>query len=133
MRLPMLLLPLLAITLPASAAEPAGTKAGTTKSCLPIAMIRGTTVVDGKTIDFSLRDGSVWRSTLPAGQCPQLAFERAFSYETSIAQLCQQDVITVLQNMGGLMPGARCGLGPFVAQPPAPPKGKTPKPTGAPP
>ncbi len=95
---------------------------GTAKSCLALAQIKRTRVVDGQTIDFILRDGSVWRSTLPGGQCPQLAFERAFSYSTSMSQLCKQDIITVLQNMGGLMRGASCGLGEFVAQPPPPPK-----------
>ena len=117
----LLLLPLLLITaLPANAAGPVP---GTIKACLPLAQIRATKVVDGQTIDFSLRDGSVWRSRLPGGDCPQLGFEKAFSYETSISQLCKQDVISVLQNMGGLMRGARCGLGEFVAQArPAPAK-----------
>jgi len=120
-----LLLPLLLITaLPAAPPATARETPGTVKACLPIAQIRGSKVVNGQTIDFSLRDGSVWRSTLPGGQCGQLGFERAFSYETSISQLCKQDVITVLQNMGGLMPGARCGLGEFVAQPRPVPAGK---------
>jgi hypothetical protein len=113
-----LLMPLLLITaLPATAATTAaGPTAGTIKACLPLAQIRGTKVVDGQTIDFSLRDGSVWRSRLPGGDCAQLGFEKAFSYQTSMSQLCKQDVITVLQNMGGLMRGASCGLGEFVAQ-----------------
>lgn len=116
-----LILTLALLAVPASAAPP---EPGTTRSCLALAMIRGTKVVDGKTIDFTLRDGSVWRSTLPAGECPQLGFERAFSYATAQSQLCSQDIITVLQNMGGLMRGASCGLGEFVAQPPPPPKAK---------
>jgi len=111
----LLLLPLLLIAaLPANAAEPGP---GTIKACLPLAQIKGTKVVDGQTIDFSLRDGSVWRSRLPGGNCGQLGFEKAFSYQTAMSQLCKQDIITVLQNMGGLMRGASCGLGEFVAQP----------------
>jgi len=116
-----LILALALLAVPAAAALP---EPGTVKSCLPLAMIRSTTVVDGQTIDFTLRDRSRWRNRLPGGPCTQLAFERAFSWETSMSQLCRQDIITVLQNMGGLMPGARCGLGDFVAQPPAPPKAR---------
>jgi hypothetical protein len=117
----LLLLPLILLAAPAAAAPPVP---GTVKSCLSLAQIQSSNVVDGKTIDFKLRDGSVWRSALPAGECPQLGFERAFSYSTSISQLCKQDIITVLQSMGGLMRGASCGLGEFVAQPPPPPKAK---------
>jgi hypothetical protein len=114
----LLLLPLL-LTITATSAIAATSAVpvpGTVKACLPLAQIRGTKVVDGQTIDFSLRDGSVWRSRLPGGECPQLRFEQAFSYQTAMSQLCKQDVITVLQNMGGLMRGASCGLGEFVAQ-----------------
>jgi hypothetical protein len=93
-----------------------------TRNCLALANIRQTTVRDARTIDFKMRDGSVWRSTLPF-QCPQLGFERAFSYQTSISQLCRQDVITVIQQTGNLR-GATCGLGEFQRQPTPPPKRK---------
>ncbi|MBU6164698.1 MAG: hypothetical protein KGQ52_01050 [Alphaproteobacteria bacterium] len=117
-----LLLPLLLIAAPVAAAPASAPQPGTVRACVPLALIRGTTVVDGQTIDFTLRDGSRWRNRLPGGNCVQLGFERAFAWETSMSQLCRQDLITVLQNMGGLMPGARCGLGDFVALPPPPPK-----------
>lgn len=92
------------------------------RSCLAIGAIRGTDVVNSQTIDFTLRDGSVWRSRLPFA-CAQLGFERAFSYQTSISQLCQQDVITVILQTTRQQ-GARCGLGEFVRQPPGPAKTK---------
>jgi hypothetical protein len=35
-------------------------------------------------------------------------------YRTSLSQLCNVDIITVLQNVGfGFLPGASCGLGMF--------------------
>jgi hypothetical protein len=99
---------------PAPAAE--------TRNCLFIANIRQTDVRNDRTIDFTLRDGSVWRSTLPY-RCAQLGFERAFSYRTSISQLCRQDLITVIQQTGNQR-GASCGLGEFQRQPPPPTKRK---------
>ena len=111
-----LLLPAVA----AAADEPA--PPAETRNCLALANIRQTTVRDARTIDFRLRDGSVWRNSLPF-RCPQLGFERAFSYQTSISQLCRQDLITVIQQTGNLG-GARCGLGEFQRQPAPPPKAK---------
>ncbi len=97
------------------AAKP--TAAPETRSCLALRSIRDTNVVDNRTIDFTLGDGSVWRNRLPY-DCPQLGFERAFSYQTSMSQLCKQDVITVIELTGSRQIGARCGLGEFVRQPP---------------
>ena len=112
----LLLLPVAATATdePAPAAE--------TRNCLALANIRQTIVRDARTIDFKLRDGSVWRNTLPF-RCPQLGFERAFSYQTSISQLCRQDLITVIQQTGNLG-GARCGLGEFQRQLTPPPKAR---------
>jgi hypothetical protein len=113
---------------PAAAAQdasPAGAPAAKpeVRQCLPVPSIRSSTVVNASTIDFTLRDGSVWRSNLPQ-PCPQLGTEQAFSYETSIPQLCAQDIITVIVPIMGNMAGARCGLAPFEKQPPRPRHGK---------
>jgi hypothetical protein len=81
--------------------------------CVQLQSIRETRVVDDKTIDFYMRDGRVLRNNLP-GSCPQLGFERAFSYSTSISQLCNVDIITVIQQSGGIRRGASCGLGMFT-------------------
>ena len=56
----------------------------------------------------------VYRNTLP-NTCPRLGFEEAFTYETSLTQLCSTDIIYVLENFGGdLRRGAGCGLGEFI-------------------
>ncbi len=63
-------------------------------------------------IDFRTYNRRTYRVTLPA-PCPGLRFENAFSYRTSLDQLCSSDIITVLYTSGGLQQGASCGLAPF--------------------
>lgn len=83
-------------------------------SCINIAQIRGSQVRDNQTIDFMMAGGKVYRNELPQ-QCGNLGFDRSFTYSTSLTQLCNVDIITVLQNVGGgLQRGASCGLGQFT-------------------
>ena len=90
---------------------PAATPDGKPVSCIPLP-IQESRVRDDRTIDFFAR-GKVYRNVLP-NSCPSLGFEQAFSYETSLSQLCSTDIITVLQRTGGsYMRGASCGLGQF--------------------
>lgn len=98
----------------------APTVTGEAKSCVQLQNIRQTKVRDDRTIDFVMRGGKVFRNTLPYA-CPQLGFERAFSYSTSITQLCSVDIITVIRQGAGPFRGASCGLGKFV---PIAPEGK---------
>lgn len=92
---------------------PPAVPTGPAVDCVSIAAIRSTNVVDNKTIDFVMNGRKTLRNTLP-NSCPQLGFERAFSYQTSIGQLCSVDIITVIVQGGGLTRGASCGLGKFV-------------------
>lgn len=87
--------------------------AGDPMACVQIGQIRSTRVIDDQTIDLQLRNGTILRNTLPI-RCPGLGFERAFSYRTSIPQLCNVDIITVVIQGGGPQIGASCGLGMFV-------------------
>lgn len=89
------------------------TPTGEAKSCVLIQNIRETRVIDDQTIDFYTRDNQVLRNRLP-NSCPQLGFERAFTYTTSITQLCNVDIITVLLTTSPLQRGASCGLGKFT-------------------
>ncbi len=99
---------------PVAATTPVATPTGAKPiGCVLLQSIRETRVVDDKTIDFYMRDGRVLRNNLP-GSCPQLGFERAFSYSTSINQLCNVDIITVIQQSAGIRRGASCGLGMFM-------------------
>jgi hypothetical protein len=84
---------------------------GEPEDCVQINRIRNTRVRDERTIDFFMNGGRVMRNTLPY-ECPGLAFEDRFAFETSLSRLCSVDTITVLQT-GGIMRGATCGLGTF--------------------
>ncbi|MFN3818119.1 hypothetical protein [Blastomonas sp.] len=93
---------------------PAAEVTGDPVSCINLSQIRSSQVRDDRTIDFILNNGQVYRNELPY-QCGGLGFERAFTYSTSLTQLCNVDIITVLQNFGGtLNRGASCGLGEFT-------------------
>ncbi len=105
---------------PAMAAEPPPppVETGPPVSCINLRNIRGTQVIDDQTIDFHMAGNKVFRNTLP-NRCPQLGFQRAFAYQTSISQLCSVDIITVIVQGGGPMMGATCGLGKFTPIEPA--------------
>jgi len=93
--------------------------AGEAVNCVQIQQIRNTDVLDDKTIDFHMLGGKIYRNTLPHS-CPGLGFEQKFMYKTSLSQLCSVDIITVLQDAGGLHRGASCGLGKFQPMEKAP-------------
>ncbi len=106
----------------AAAAPPAapGTEvAGAPLQCVELNRIREAKVIDDQTIDFVLTGGQILRNTLPY-KCSQLGFEKAFTYSTSISRLCSVDIITVINQGGGIRTGASCGLGKFVAYTPIP-------------
>ncbi len=92
---------------------PAARVVGEARSCLPINQVSQSRVHDDRTIDF--RVGSrTYRNTLPQS-CPSLGFEKAFTYETSLSQLCNTDIIYVLRTTAGRPErGGACGLGSFV-------------------
>ena len=86
---------------------------GPAQSCIPLQQIRTSRVRSDQVIDFEMVGGEVFRNELPY-RCPQLGFERAFSYSTSLSQLCSTDIITVIVQGAGPTRGASCGLGQFV-------------------
>lgn len=91
---------------------PAAKVVGEAVDCVSIAGLRST-VRDDRTIDFEA-GSRTYRNTLPYS-CSSLGFEKAFTYETSLSQLCSTDIIYVLQSVGGrLERGPGCGLGKFV-------------------
>jgi len=97
-----------------AAAGPAVEVLGEGQSCINRNQIRQTLVRSDQVIDFEMRGGKVYRNILP-NSCPGLGMERAFTYDTTIDQLCSPEIIYVLQNFGGTpQRGAGCGLGRFV-------------------
>ncbi|MFS0848336.1 hypothetical protein AB3M93_02550 [Novosphingobium panipatense] len=95
--------------------SPAAQALGPAEDCLPLHQFSNTRIRDDRTIDFISGTGSrVWRVTLP-NTCNGLKAADTFTYETSLTQLCRQDIIYPLQQFGGSwqrMGG--CGMGPFV-------------------
>jgi hypothetical protein len=82
-------------------------------NCVNSRSIQSTTIVDNSTIDFKMLGGKTYRNSLPYS-CPSLKFEDRFSYRTSTSQLCNVDIIRVLNTNGGsLQEGVGCGLGKF--------------------
>ncbi len=87
--------------------------AGPPEQCVSLARIDRTEVIDDQNILFHMRGGDIYRNHLPH-RCPSLGFHESFMYRTSLNQLCNVDIITVLTDIGfGFSPGASCGLGLF--------------------
>lgn len=82
-------------------------------SCIQLHQANDSRVRDDRTIDFMRNSREGWRNVLP-NSCPGLASQNAFTYETSLSQLCSTDIIYVLETAGGLRRGVGCGLGQFV-------------------
>jgi hypothetical protein len=84
------------------------------KKCIALQRIRSTKVIDNQHIRFELQGGKYYMNELP-NKCPGLRKDKPFMYKTSLNQLCDLDIITVLEQAGGsFMQGASCGLGKFV-------------------
>ena len=93
---------------------PAAAVTGPPQSCIPLTSARETRIRDDWTIDFIASGRRAWRNTLPQ-RCSGLKSADAFTYKTSLSQLCSTDIIYVLERTGGeLSRGAGCGLGQFV-------------------
>jgi hypothetical protein len=95
------------------APRPAADVVGAPTSCVQLSQIRETRVRDDWTIDFVSGGDRVWRNALTQ-RCPGLRAANAITYETSLSQLCNTDIVYVLETAGGLHRGPSCSLGQFV-------------------
>ena len=81
--------------------------------CINTRNIRGTDILDERTILFRMRGGDYFVNYL-RHDCPGLVREERFSYRTSGGRLCQVDTIRVIEQFGGfIQEGMSCGLGVF--------------------
>ncbi|MDT8319592.1 MAG: DUF6491 family protein [Xanthomonadales bacterium] len=86
---------------------------GPPEQCVSLIRIDRTEVLDDQNILFHMRGDDIYLNHLPH-RCPNLGFEESFMYRTSLNQLCNVDIITVLNDIGfGFSPGPSCGLGLF--------------------
>jgi hypothetical protein len=90
---------------------PAATALGEPVSCIQLNQIDNLRYYGDYTIDFEMKNRALFRNTLP-GRCPELGFEERIAYKTSLSQLCDTDVFTVLHSDGTR--GATCGFGKFA-------------------
>ncbi len=92
---------------------PAVRVTGPAQSCIPLPITQSV-VRDDRTIDFYSGQHRGWRNTLTR-DCSGLGREKAFTYETSLSQLCSSDIVYVLENWGGgPHRGGACSLGQFT-------------------
>ena len=80
---------------------------GAAPVCLKTYLIDRTKVVDDKTIDFRMRDGTVYRNQLLTS-CPGLRFD-GFSYVVHANEICEN-----LQSIRVLRSHSVCLLGTFT-------------------
>ncbi|MDB5726527.1 MAG: hypothetical protein JWQ16_3281 [Novosphingobium sp.] len=102
-----------AASAPYRSKAPAARITGEPISCVRTYEFNETRVRDNRTIDFMRNSRQGWRNTL-SNDCPGLAAQNGFTYETSTNELCSVDVVYVLETAGGLRRGPACGLGQFV-------------------
>ena len=81
--------------------------------CISLSRVASTRVIDSRNIEFRMQGGKVYINILP-NRCPGLRKGQPFMYRTSLNNLCDLDLITVLDTGGfGLRPMGSCGLGRF--------------------
>ena len=82
--------------------------------CLQLRRIDHTDNVGDRNVLFYMRDGKIYQNELRQ-TCPGLSRDRPIMYRVVMNQLCDTDVITVLEpiGFGGFMPTASCALGEF--------------------
>lgn len=103
----------LGVALVATVHQASAQEAEGTTNCVSLSAVDRTEVLDDSTIMFYMNNGRMYMNELPH-RCPGLREDGTFMYRVSTTQLCNIDVITVLERFGaGFMQGASCGLGKF--------------------
>jgi hypothetical protein len=99
------------------AAPDDGQKAAKTpkvERCLSLIRIEDMRILDNQRIVFEMTGEDQYLNVLPR-PCPGMDRNSTIMYRTSLNELCDLDVITLLDSIGsGYMPGASCGLGMFI-------------------
>lgn len=81
--------------------------------CIRIDNIDSIDVINDRTLVFNMRAGTSYRNDLPR-RCPGLDERDTLMYRSSVGQLCNIDIVTVLDDIGfGFSPGVSCSLGMF--------------------
>lgn len=95
-------------------AEDANLSAAKPESCISLVRIKSSEILDRSHMVFTMSNGPMYLNTLPY-PCPGLRRDTPYLHRTSLSEICDLDIITVLnEGGGGYMPGASCGLGKFI-------------------
>ena len=90
----------------------AATQPGGGSGCLQTFRVDYTDILDDRTILYHMKDGKVWRNSLPFA-CPSLKNEGGFAYAAESPDICSNEgSIRVLRS------GIVCQLGAFTLEPP---------------
>lgn len=82
--------------------------------CIPLRNIQEIDILDDRNIIFRVGPNNYYLNTLPY-RCSGLRRNDTIMYRTSTNEICDVDVITVLDDIGpGFQAGASCGLGRFT-------------------
>jgi len=109
----MVLLVTVTTTMPTYADDADNVKTDRPQHCLSLIRIKDSTILDNQRIIFETVGNKYYLNQL-SHPCPGLSEQKAFMYRTSLDQLCDLDIITVLDDYGfGFQPGSSCGLGVF--------------------
>lgn len=87
-------------------------KTGEVENCVRVSAIHQTRVIDDYNILFIMKGKKAYLNTMKY-RCSRLGFEKSFSYQVHVNQLCSVDTITVFDSSGGIQ-GPSCGLGKFT-------------------
>ncbi len=90
----------------------AGRTPGKPQSCVSLAEVRDSRIIDRNTILFEGLGGRVWR-TDPPGGCSGLAPQRAIVTRSSMTQHCRGDIFHIVEPPAPMTFGA-CSFGDFV-------------------
>jgi hypothetical protein len=102
-----------AATAPALAQEESEERNMDSTHCVRISNIDNIDIINDRTLLFEMRAGSSYRNDLPRN-CPGLDERDTLMYRSTVGQLCNIDIITVLDDWGfGFAPGVSCSLGMF--------------------
>ena len=105
-----------ALSTAVQAAESAAkdTDAADTRRCFTVTRIDRTDIIDKQHIVFEVGN-QLYLNTLPH-RCHSLSRHATLSYKASNGRLCDLNIITTLETVGGeLTQTGSCGLGPFTA------------------
>ncbi len=86
--------------------------AGKARACLPVRDIEETRPVEPRAVLFRTGANRWFRNDL-AGACPGLARERTLVFRAAVGQVCENDIVDVVDPVAGQAFGF-CRLGPFT-------------------